>query len=86
VAWTSSRERWALIGRRLQASARACADVVWFDSFVTNVDRDVRNTNMLVWHGRLWLIDHGSALYIHHTWKDVAAHARKPMAAIRVTS
>jgi hypothetical protein len=38
---------------------------------------------MLVWHGRLWLIDHGSALYIHHTWKDAAAHARKPMAGIK---
>jgi hypothetical protein len=60
-----------------------CADVVWFDAFVTNVDRDARNTNMLVWHRRLWLIDHGSALYIHHTWKDAAAHARKPMAAIK---
>ena len=60
-----------------------CANVVWFDSFVTNVDRDARNTNMLVWHRRLWLIDHGSALYIHHTWKDPAAHARRPMAAIK---
>ena len=60
-----------------------CAAVVWFDAFVTNVDRDARNTNMLVWHRRLWLIDHGSALYIHHTWKDAAAHARKPMAAIK---
>jgi hypothetical protein len=60
-----------------------CAAVVWFDSFVTNVDRDARNTNMLVWHRRLWLIDHGSALYIHHTWKDAAAHARKPMAALK---
>ena len=60
-----------------------CAAVVWFDSFVTNVDRDVRNTNMLVWHRRLWLIDHGSALFIHHTWRDAAAHARKPMAAIK---
>jgi hypothetical protein len=60
-----------------------CADVVWFDAFVTNVDRDARNTNMLVWHRRLWLIDHGSALYIHHTWKDAAAHARRPMAAIK---
>jgi hypothetical protein len=60
-----------------------CAAVVWFDSFVTNVDRDARNTNMLVWHRRLWLIDHGSALYIHHTWKDAAAHARKPMVAIK---
>ncbi|HEU6440045.1 MAG TPA: HipA family kinase [Terriglobales bacterium] len=60
-----------------------CAAVVWFDAFVTNVDRDARNTNMLVWHRRLWLIDHGSALYIHHTWKNAAAHARKPMAAIK---
>jgi hypothetical protein len=60
-----------------------CAAVVWFDSFITNVDRDARNTNLLVWHGRLWLIDHGSALYIHHAWKDVAAHARKPLALIK---
>ena len=60
-----------------------CAAVVWFDAFVTNVDRDARNTNMLVWHRRLWLIDHGSALYIHHTWRDPAAHARKPMVAIK---
>ena len=50
---------------------------------MTNVDRDARNTNMLVWHRRLWLIDHGSALYIHHSWKDASAHARKPMAAIK---
>ena len=63
--------------------ADLCAAVVWFDAFVTNVDRDARNTNMLVWHRRLWLIDHGSAFYIHHTWKDAAAHARKPMAGIK---
>jgi hypothetical protein len=56
---------------------------VWFDGFVTNVDRDARNTNMLVWHRRLWLIDHGSALHIHHTWRDPAAHARRPMAALK---
>jgi hypothetical protein len=60
-----------------------CAAVVWFDSFVTNVDRDARNTNMLVWHRRLWLIDHGSALYIHHAWRGAAAHARKPLAQIK---
>ena len=58
------------------------ANVVWFDSFVTNVDRDARNTNMLVWHGRLWLIDHGSALYVHHGWRDPSAHARRPLAAL----
>jgi hypothetical protein len=60
-----------------------CAEVVWFDGLVTNVDRDARNPNLLVWHKRLWLIDHGSALYIHHTWRDPAAHALRPMAEIR---
>ena len=63
--------------------ADLCADIVWFDAFVTNVDRDARNTNMLVWHKRLWLIDHGSALYIHHSWRDPVAHARKPLAEIK---
>jgi hypothetical protein len=42
------------------------ADVVWLDALATNVDRTPRNPNMLIWHGRLWLIDHGAALYLHH--------------------
>jgi hypothetical protein len=54
------------------------ADVVWFDAFVTNPDRSVKNPNLLVWHGRTWLIDHGAALYVHHTWRDPDAHARRP--------
>jgi HipA-like kinase len=54
------------------------ANVVWFDALVTNVDRTARNTNLLVWHRRLWLIDHGSALYVHHTWREPQVHARRP--------
>jgi hypothetical protein len=54
------------------------AGVVWFDALVTNPDRTARNPNILVWHGRPWLIDHGAALYIHHTWRDVDRHARQP--------
>src|SRR5215470_8803960 len=50
--------------------AALASAVVWFDAYVTNVDRTPRNTNMLVWHRRLWLIDHGASLYFHHTWKD----------------
>jgi hypothetical protein len=53
------------------------ADVVWFDAFVTNPDRSAKNPNMLVWHGRTWLIDHGAALYVHHTWRDPEEHARR---------
>ncbi|MFW6075934.1 MAG: HipA family kinase, partial [Chloroflexota bacterium] len=44
------------------------AKVVWFDAYISNVDRTVRNPNMLYWDGRLWLIDHGAALYFHHSW------------------
>jgi hypothetical protein len=58
------------------------ADVVWFDALVTNVDRTAKNTNMLLWHGRLWLIDHGAALYFHHASEPVAGHDRSPFAAI----
>jgi hypothetical protein len=43
--------------------------IVWLDALITNVDRTVRNTNILVWEGRLWLIDHGAALYFHHRWE-----------------
>src|SRR5262249_43796605 len=52
------------------------SEIVWFDAFVTNVDRTPRNPNLLLWHRRLWLIDHGAALYFHHTWKDYLARAR----------
>ena len=59
------------------------ADAVWLDALVTNPDRTVRNPNLLLWHGRLWLIDHGAALYIHHTWRDPDDHARRPFEQIR---
>ncbi len=56
---------------------------MWLDAFTTNVDRTARNPNLLVWHRRLHLIDHGSALYIHHSWKDPAEHARRPFVQVR---
>ena len=49
------------------------SEVVWLDAFVSNVDRTVRNPNLLMWHRRLWLIDHGAALYFHHALADVGA-------------
>ena len=62
--------------------------IVWFDALVTNVDRTPRNTNLLVWHGRLWLIDHGASLYFHHNWPAgggtaLEAAGRRPFAAAR---
>jgi hypothetical protein len=58
------------------------ADIVWFDALVTNVDRTAQNTNMLLWHGRLWLIDHGAALYFHHASEPAGGHEATPFAAI----
>ena len=46
--------------------------IVWLDMFITNVDRTVKNTNMLIWNRELWLIDHGASLYFHHGWSDPA--------------
>jgi hypothetical protein len=59
--------------------------IVWFDAYVTNVDRTVRNTNMLMWHRGLWLIDHGATLYLHHSpgWESEADRARGPFPAIK---
>jgi hypothetical protein len=54
------------------------ADTVWLDGLVTNPDRTVGNPNLLVWHAGIWLIDHGAALYVHHTWRDPDEHARRP--------
>lgn len=54
------------------------ADIVWFDGLIANVDRTPKNVNLLVWHRRLWLIDHGAALYVHFTWRAPAEHARRP--------
>jgi len=55
--------------------------ILWFDALVTNVDRTPRNPNLLTWHGRLWLIDHGASLYFHHAWRDWRAASRRPFAA-----
>jgi len=59
------------------------ADIAWFDAFIANVDRTTRNPNMLRWHGRLWLIDHGAAIYPHHRWTDPAGQGRRSFPAIK---
>jgi len=53
-----------------QPDATLASAIVWFDAYVTNIDRTPRNANMLMWHRKLWLIDHGAALYFHHGWRE----------------
>lgn len=57
--------------------------VVWFDAYVTNVDRTPANVNILVWQGNLWLIDHGAALYFHYRWINHREHSRTSFPRIR---
>lgn len=65
------------------AGPELASTAVWFDAFVTNVDRTARNPNLLCWHKSLYFIDHGAALYFHHDWKDPVARARSRFPAIR---
>ena len=55
---------------------------VWFDTFTQNVDRTPRNANMLMWHRKLYLIDHGAALYFHHNWDTMAQKFDSPFTEI----
>lgn len=66
-----------------RADEELASKVVWLDSLLTNVDRTARNTNMLMWHKELWLIDHGAALYFHHSWDNWQEQARRPFVQIR---
>ncbi|WP_103504655.1 HipA family kinase [Streptomyces sp. SM14] len=59
-------------------SAAEAGRVVWFDALVNNVDRSWRNPNLLVWHGDLWLIDHGATLTWQHNWPSAASAADRP--------
>ena len=66
-----------------EPDAKLASAIVWFDALVCNVDRTARNVNMLMWHRRLWLIDHGAALYFHHAWTGRDEHAGTPFALIK---
>ncbi len=63
--------------------AETASAIVWLDCLLTNVDRTVRNTNMLMWYKELWLIDHGAALYFHHAWEGWQEHALRPFVQVK---
>jgi len=59
------------------------SQIVWFDAFVTNIDRTARNSNLLWWHKKLYLIDHGASLYFHHDWRDIERKSTAPFPMIK---
>ena len=68
---------------RDEVDPELAAKAVWFDAFVTNVDRTARNPNLLYWHRSMYLIDHGAALYFHHDWGELQERARTRFPLVR---
>lgn len=66
-----------------QVDPKLASQIVWLDCLLTNVDRTARNTNMLIWHQELWLIDHGAALYFHHSWDNWKEQATRPFVQVK---
>jgi hypothetical protein len=66
-----------------KADEMLSSSIVWFDAYISNIDRTIRNTNMLLWHRRLYLIDHGASLYFHHKWNDYLEKSKDPFPFIK---
>ncbi|WP_327749188.1 HipA family kinase [Streptomyces europaeiscabiei] len=64
-----------------EVSPEEAGRIVWFDALINNVDRSWRNPNLLMWHGELWLIDHGATMIWHHHWPGAHTSAAKPYTA-----
>ncbi len=65
------------------ADAETASKAVWFDAFVTNIDRTPKNANLLWWHKQMYFIDHGASLFFHHNWRLIDQMAIKPFYAIK---
>ena len=67
----------------VKIDSKLSSEIVWLDAFLTNIDRTFRNTNMLMWHQELWLIDNGASLYFHHSWDNWEKNAVSPFVMIK---
>lgn len=72
-----------LVPKAVRDHPDLAARIVWLDALTTNIDRTARNTNLLVWHKELWLIDHGASLYFHHSWDDFLERSASVFAPIK---
>ncbi|WP_419868545.1 HipA family kinase [Chryseobacterium sp. CT-SW4] len=59
------------------------SQIVWLDAFITNIDRTYKNTNLLMWHKELWIIDNGASFYFHHSWQNFDAAAKTPFKYVK---
>src|SRR5690349_6605167 len=71
-----------IVGFPISHDPHLASSIVWFDALVSNVDRTAKNTNLLVWHRKLWMIDHGATLIFHHNWQGFLERSRSAFAQI----
>ncbi|RCW90186.1 HipA family kinase [Winogradskyella arenosi] len=66
-----------------EADALTSSKIVLLDSIISNIDRTVKNTNLLNWHKELWVIDHGASFYFHHNWPIWEQHLNRSFPLIK---
>ena len=67
----------------VKIDALLASKIVWLDAFITNIDRTFKNTNLLMWHKELWVIDNGASFYFHHSWQNFDAAAKTPFKYVK---
>ncbi len=67
----------------MKVDALLASKIVWLDAFTTNIDRTFKNTNLLMWHKELWVIDNGASFYFHHSWQNFDAAAKTPFKYVK---
>ena len=67
----------------INVDAELASKIVWLDAFITNIDRTFKNTNLLMWHKELWVIDNGASFFFHHSWMNFEKHALSPFPYIK---
>ncbi len=67
----------------VKIDALLASKIVWLDAFITNIDRTFKNTNLLMWHKELWIIDNGASFYFHHSWQNFEAAAKTPFKYVK---
>lgn len=67
----------------VKIDALLASKIVWLDAFISNIDRTFKNTNLLMWHKELWIIDNGASFYFHHSWQNFEAAAKTPFKYVK---
>lgn len=66
-----------------EVDAMTASKIIMLDSIISNIDRTVKNTNLLLWNKELWVIDNGASFYFHHNWNTWENHLTRTFPLIK---